>query len=215
MESRIKTYNLIAAVAVFITLPVLFYTLGDFTRRTFLKETISLQTILAFFIMLMQFYLSRANSLISKGHEAGIVIKWHKVLGYVFVSVILIHPFLIVLPRYFEAGIGPYKAFTELVSNFNKQGLILGLSAWILIGIIGLTSLLRNKLPFTYKTWRVIHGCLTIAFILTASLHVIDMGRHIIKPIAWVIIILSISGVAMLLRTYIFKSVSPKISDHA
>ena len=130
-------------------------------------------------------------------------------------SVLLLYPFLIVVPRYFEAGITPKDAFIELLSNLNQQGLWLGLTAWILMFIIGLTSLLRNKLPFTYKTWRLIHGYLSIAFILTAALHVVEMGRHINKPMYWLIAILSISGVAILLKTYIFKSVSPKIYDHA
>lgn len=214
VDSRIKTYNRIAAFAVFVALPVLIYALGDFARRTLLKEVISLLTILAFFTMLMQFFLSRANGIVLKGHNMGKVIKWHKRLGYLFVGVLLIHPFLIVLPRYFEAGISPNDAFVELLSNFNQIGPLLGLTAWILMFIIGLTSLFRNKLPFTYKTWRGIHGFLSIAFILSASLHVVDMGRHMNKSMYWLIAILTISGVAMLLKTYIFKSVSPKVYDH-
>ena len=215
MDNRIKTYNRIAAIAVFVALPVLIFALGNFARRTLLKEAISLLFILAFFIMLMQFYLSRANRNILQGHKMGKVIKWHKVLGYVFVSVLLLHPFLIVVPRYFEAGITPKDAFIELLSNFSQQGLWLGLTAWILMFTIGLISLLRNKLPFTYKTWRLIHGYLSIAFILTAALHVVEMGRHINKPMCWLIAIRSVSGVALLLKTYIFKPVSPRISDHA
>jgi predicted ferric reductase len=215
MDNRIKKYNRIAAIAVFIALPVLIFALGDFPRRTLLKEAISLLFILAFFIMLMQFYLSRANRNILQGHKMGKVIKWHKVLGYVFVSVFLLHPFLIVVPRYFEAGITPKDAFVELLSNLDQQGLWLGLTAWILMLVIGLTSVFRDKLPFTYKTWRLIHGWLSIAFILTAALHVVEMGRHINKPMYWLIAILSVSGVAMLLRLYIFKPVSPKISNHA
>jgi predicted ferric reductase len=214
MDNKTKIYNRLAAIAVFIALPVLIYSLGDFARRTLLKETISLLFILSFFMMLMQYYVSRANSNVLKGHKMGKVVEWHKVLGYVFVSVLLLHPFLLVIPRYFEAGISPYDAFTELISNFNQQGLWLGLTAWILMLTIGITSLFREELPFTYKTWRLIHGWLSIAFILIASLHVVNMGRHINETMAWIIAILAISGVAMLLRTYIFKSVSSKIDDH-
>lgn len=209
-----KTYNRIAAIVVFVALPALAYSLSDFPGRTLLKEAISLLTILAFFMMLLQFYLSRANKNILKGHKMGKVVKWHKVLGYVFVSILLIHPFLIVLPRHFEAGIAPTDAFIEILSNLNQKGLILGLTAWVLMFIIGLTSIFRNQLPFSYKTWRVIHGYLSIAFILTASLHAVDMGRHINKPLAWLIAILAVTGVTLLLRTYIFKSVPQKQENH-
>lgn len=214
MENRIRIYNRIAALAIFIALPLCIYFLGNFPRRTPLKETISLLTILAFFIMLLQFYLSRANRNLLQVHKVGRIIKWHKVLGYVFVSVLLIHPILIVVPRFFEAGISPTDAFIELLSNFNQTGLLLGLIAWILIFVIGLTSLFRNKLPFTYKTWRIIHGVLSVVFILIASFHVVNMGRHINKPMAWIIGALSILGVVLLLRKYIFKPVLQKTNEH-
>lgn len=215
MEKRIKTYNRIAAFTLFIALPVLLYFLGNIPMRTLLKEAISLLTILAFFIMLLQFFLSRANQKMLQSHAMGRVIKWHKALGYIFVTVLLLHPLLIVFPRYFESGVTPTDAFIELLSHFNQTGLWLGLTAWILMLIIGLTSLLRNWLPFRYKTWRSMHGYLSIVFIITASLHVINMGRHIDRPMEWLIAILALSGVTILLRTYIFKSVSHKSQDHA
>jgi len=215
MENRIKIYNRIAAIVIFMALPLCIYFQGNFPRRTLLKEAISILTIMAFFMMLMQFYLSRANRNLLQVHKMGRTIKWHKVLGYVFVSVLLIHPILIVVPRFFEAGISPTDAFIELLSNFNQTGLLLGLIAWILMFIIGLTSLFRNKLPFSYKTWREIHGILAVAFILTASFHVVNMGRHINKPMAWLIGALSVLGVVLLLRISVFKSVSQKINEHA
>lgn len=214
MENRIRIYNRIAVLAIFIALPLSIYFLGNFPRRTPLKEAISLLTIQAFFIMLLQFYLSRANRNLLQVHKMGRIIKWHKVLGYVFVSVLLIHPILIVVPRFFEAGISPTDAFKELLSNFNQTGLLLGLIAWILMFVIGLTSLFRNKLPFTYKIWRVFHGILSVVFILIASFHVVNMGRHINKPMAWIIGALSILGVVLLLRKYIFKPVLQKTNEH-
>ncbi len=214
MNSRIKIYNRIAAIGLFVVSPVLIYITGNYPMRTLLKDAISILAILAFFVMLMQFSLSRANSKILKGHKMGNVVKWHKVLGYIFVTILLIHPFLLVVPRYFEAGVSPYDAFLELLSNFNQQGLMFGLIAWILMVIIGLTSLLRNILPFTYKTWRIIHGYLSITFVLTASLHVVDMGRHINDAMFWLIAILIVSGVTMLLRTYIFQSLTQKNNNH-
>jgi predicted ferric reductase len=210
MENKIKSYNRIAALSIFMVLPVLIYALGDFPRRTLLKEAISLLTIVAFFTMLMQFYLSRANRNMLRGHRMSKVIKWHKVLGYVFVSVLVFHPFFIVVPRYFEAGVTPAGAFSELLSNFNQKGLMLGLIAWILMVVIGLTSIFRKMLPFRHQTWRIVHGVLSILFILIASFHVIGMGRHINQAMAWVIAVLSVIGVSLLLKAYIFNSGTKK-----
>lgn len=193
--------------------PLAIYFMGNFPKRTVLKEAISLLTILSFFVMLLQFFLSRANRNILQGPMNG-TIKWHKALGYIFVGILILHPFLIVVPRFFEAGIQPANAFTELLSNFNQGGLLLGLIAWILILIIGITSWFRDRLPFSYKTWRLIHGFLSIAFILMASFHVLNMGRHINEYMAWLIAIFSVAGVTLLLRIYLFKPFSQKIKQH-
>lgn len=214
MERSVKTYNHFTAIIVFIALPVLIYSISDFPRRSVLKEAISLLVILAFYMMLLQFYLSRINCPMLKSHKMSGVIKWHKALGYIFVSILIFHPFLIVVPRYFEAGITPKEAFIELLSNYDQQGILLGMIAWLLMIVIGLTSLIREKLPFSYRTWRVIHGILSIVFILMASLHVFNLGRHINEYMVWLISILTILGVTMLLRTYIYKSNSKKIKKH-
>lgn len=210
MENKIKKYHRIAAGMVFIAFPLLFYVLGDFPRRTLLKETISVVTLIAFFMMLFQFYLSRANGIILKEHKMSKIVKWHKVLGYVFVSILLVHPFLIVLPRYFEAGVEPSEAFTTILTTFGSKGVILGLSAWVPVFIIGLTSILRNKLGLSYKAWRIIHGILSIVFISAASLHVVELGRHINQPMQWLIAVLSIGGITLLIQTYLFKKPNPK-----
>lgn len=214
MENRIKIYNRIALLGVFVAIPIFFYLFGDFPRRTLLKEIISLLTILAFFVLLMQFFLSRANKKLLKVHKMGRVIKWHKVLGYVFTSILILHPFLVVFPKYFETGIGFKAAFSELITNFNQLGLLLGLLAWGLMIIIGIMSFFRDKLFQHYKTWRVFHGINSILFIAMASYHVIDMGRHINKPMIWLIGILSIMAISLLLKTYIFKLNQTKEKNH-
>jgi len=45
---RIKIYNRIAAVLVFIGLPILFWALGDVPKRIVLKEALSILTLVAF-----------------------------------------------------------------------------------------------------------------------------------------------------------------------
>ena len=198
----------------FVGLPMLIYALGDFPRRTLLKETISVLTIVSFFIMLMQFYLSRANNAMLKGHKMVRVIKWHKVLGYVFVGILIFHPFLIVLPRYFEAGATPADAFNELLSNFDQPRMLLGLIAYCLMVVIGITSMFRKALPFSYKTWRIIHGILSIAFLSVAAFHVIAIGRHINQAMIILIATVAIIGIALLVKTYIFKPQHSKKQNH-
>ncbi len=205
MNRRNKMYKWTAAVAIFFVLPLIIYTAGDFPRRGMLKESISIITIIAFFVTLLQFFLSRVNKPILNGCKMSKVIVWHKSLGYVFVFLLLIHPFLIVLPRYFEAGVEPKDAFMLILSNLGQKGLFFGLLSWALLLFLGLTSLFRNLLPVSYKTWRLMHGLLSVLFLAAASIHVISTGRHINLTMSWLIAVLSITGIFLLVRQYLIK----------
>lgn len=215
MDSRIKRYNRLGALLVFVLIPPFLYALGDFPSRTPLKELFSILTIGAFFIMLLQFYLSRANRAVLVGaHSMSKVMKWHKVLGYVFVSILIIHPFLIVIPRYFEAGVEPRDAFVSIISTWGTKGVFLGMIAWVLMFIIGLTSALRNRLGLKYKTWRLLHGILSILFISFASFHAIELGRHINLPMAILIISLASLAIILQLKVYRKKNHSLKLNQN-
>lgn len=204
MDQRI--YKSVIAFVLFLVFPFLFYELGDAPHRTPLKETISLITLLAFFGLLLQFYLSRANQTALKGWKMGRIVKWHKVLGYLFIGILLIHPFLLVVPRYFEGGVAPSDALTLILTTGSKR-IITGIIAWLLMVMLGITSLLRKKLHLSYKSWRVLHGILSIVFIILASVHVIKTGRHISTPMAGLIALLAGTGILFLLKTYLYNPI--------
>ena len=97
-------------------------------------------------------------------------------------------------------------AFITLITTFSSTGVILGMFAWALILIIGLTSLLRNKLPLSYKACRIVHGVLSILFISLASWHVTNMGRHMDMAMSVLVIILAGIAVLLLSKTYFLKT---------
>lgn len=205
MNMNTKKESLIPMMAIFIGLPILFWALGDFPRRTVLKESLSILFILAYSMMLAQFFLARSNKSILKSLKMSTVLKFHKPIGYIFIAVLLVHPFLIVVPRYFEAGITPVEAFITIITTFESLGIVLGIISWFLMIVLGITSLIRNKLPMKYKTWKIFHGILAILFVSSATWHAIDLGRHTDLPMSIFMIILAASGALLLLRTYILK----------
>ncbi len=205
MEKLLKRYNVVVAIVIFAALPILIWALGGSSQRGVLKETISVVTIVSFSMMLMQFYLARTNKNMLKIHKMSKVLNIHKIIGYVFVPILLVHPFLIVVPRYFEAGIDPSDAFLTLITSFNNTGVVLGMIAWVLMFIIGLTSVFRNSLPMTYSSWRVLHGVLSILFVVLAAWHVIELGRHSSDWMTAFIVIIATGGILLLAKTYFSK----------
>lgn len=206
MKEIINKYNLIPKIIVFIGLPILFWALGDFPRRTMLKESFSIITLLAFSLMIGQFFLTQGYRAIHKELKMSNLNKIHKAIGYIFAIVLFIHPFLIVVPRYFESGVAPLEAFWTIITSFNSIGVILGLIAWVLMLTIGVTSIIRNKLSMSYKTWRIIHGVLSILFIAIATWHATDLGRHTNLATSIFLIIISTSGVLLMLKTYFIRN---------
>ena len=134
------------------------------------------------------------------------MVQLHKIIAYVFISFLLLHPFLIVVPRYFEAGIEPGEAFTTMLTTWSSRGIILGLTAWCLMLLLGLSSIFRKRLGMKYTTWRVFHGILSMVFIVLATWHATDLGRHTDLPMSVYMIALGGLGVFQLLRVYLIKS---------
>lgn len=177
--NRQTTYvSLVPICLVFIGLPLLFYLTGGFPRRTVLKETFSIVTIVACCLGLAQLFLIRGSNFFSNGCQQVKTIKLHIVCGYLVVGFLLVHPIFLVVPRYFESGVDGKDAFITIVTSFGSRGIVLGLISWCLMFILAITSFLRHHLPLTYKKWKTAHGMLAILFIALASWHAIDLGRH-------------------------------------
>ncbi len=206
MNSNNKFLNIFLACVFFVFLPITFFILGETPKRTLLKDVISIITILALFIVFGQFYLARINEGVKEIFKIAKIIKIHKVIGYTVLPILLIHPILIIVPRFFEVGSDPFESFITMISGFDSLGIILGIIGWILMLALGLTSMFREKLNMSYKSWKILHGILSLAFILFASWHAIDMGRHMSLAMTGLIILIASIASALLLKSYFFNN---------
>ena len=111
MRAYIKNNFLRQSVLAFTGMLLLIWTMGNFPERSLLKESLSVMTILAFYQMIGQFFWTRTNRSAVANLKMSTVIKYHKIIGYTFIVVLLVHPVLLVLPRFFESGVAPVDAF--------------------------------------------------------------------------------------------------------
>ena len=153
MKTQIQTCFISQSLLVFAGIPLLFWALGDLPLRSFLKEFLSVITILGCCQMIGLFFWSRSNRVAVKELRMSRVMKFHEIIGYTCVTILFFHPFFLVIPRFFEGGIAPLDAFATIVTTLNR-GVILGIIAWILMATMGVTALLRKKLPMRYTAWR-------------------------------------------------------------
>lgn len=191
-------------ILVFLGLPLLIWAMGDFTDRSLLKESLSLITILALFQMVGQFFWTRTTRRFRERLKMSRVLTYHKIIGYTGVVILLFHPLYLVIPRFFEAGVPPIDAFFTIITTLN-QGVVLGIIAWFLMLVLGITSFFRGSLPMKYTTWRVFHGILAMLFIVFAAWHTMDLGRHADLVLSIALGVLTAAGILLLLKTYMFK----------
>ena len=206
MKLTVKSATLVAAIAIFIGVPLMFYALGDAPRRTLLKGSISLVTLLAFTAMLGQFFLARSNTWLLSVFKPPQIQKVHKYIAYTAVGIILLHPALIVLPRYLEGGIRPWDAFVTMITDLGNLGIVLGLIAWVLLLILSVSAFLRKpiikRLSTHYRGWRYFHGGLAVSFTALALWHAIALGRHTDIAMSVFLVTLAVFGFALLARMY-------------
>ena len=122
MKLTVQRIVILAALAAFIGLPLMFYAIGDAPRRTVLKEAISIATLLAFASMLGQFFMVRSNTWLLSVFKPPQIQKGHKYIAHTAVALILAHPVLIVLPRNLEGGVRPWDAFVTMITTFESLG---------------------------------------------------------------------------------------------
>lgn len=169
-------------------------------------EALSLMSILGFTMLLSQFFYSRINKSLVKDIRMVNVLKIHKFIGYTFISILLLHPFFIIVPKFFDNGLTPADAFLELITTFDSLGVVLGLIAYATMILLLVTAFFRFKMHLKYRTWRNLHGYLTMLFVITATWHVITLGRHSNTSFSIYYVLMVASGIFYLLNTYLFKT---------
>ena len=203
MKKQKYISSFIPLLVVFIGIPAVLYAIGDFPRRSVLMEILSVTTILGFTVLISQFFLSRVNMKLVREIRMINVLKIHRVVGYLFISILFLHPFFVVVPKFFDNGINPSEAFVTLITTFDSQGVILGLIAYVIVLILLITAFFRFRMHLKYKTWKTFHGFLTLLFVLVATWHVIDIGRHSNESFRFYYVLIVGSAVLFLIRTYL------------
>lgn len=206
MENNIKLKYILISLFIFVIIPLFILSLQTLPPRTLLKESTSVLVIVGFFFLLGQFYLNRSNKFFVKIYKMFKIIKLHKIIGYLVIAIFFIHPFLIVLPRFFEAGVDPIYAFWLMITDFKSLGIIFGLIAWCVMIALLLTSFYKDKLNMTYSKWRLLHIVLSLVFISAALWHVIDLGRHMNEIMILFIFLLVCIAVYQLRKLYFSKN---------
>jgi predicted ferric reductase len=170
---------ILTAYALLVALPVAlgWWLIGP--ARPWLDEASSAIAMMATAALLLEFLLSGRFRVISAGIGMDRSLRWHQIFAQILTLAALLHPLFYLSPsgaafeRPDDAG---------AVLGLDAASLISGALAWLLLGLLTLTAIRRDDLPYRYEVWRVSHG---LGAALLAGLvlhHAISAGRYSAAP---------------------------------
>jgi predicted ferric reductase len=137
--------------------------------------TVTILNIAMFAALLAQYPLSGRIEKLTRYTSVDHGMKLHRKAGEIIGLFFLLHPVLIVAPRFFEA---PQLALTDFWASITTLEVSTGVYAWIIMTVWILSSMYRKKLGLSYEAWKISHGIGLVAVAILGTDHAISVGRH-------------------------------------
>ena len=179
---------------------------GGRPPRSFADELASGAGMVAFAIILIEFVLSGRFRTVSAGVGMDVTMRFHQLFARTAVVLALVHPFFYrsaFNPQY------PWDVTRQLTLTSELSSLGTGILAWVLLPLLVLLGIGRERLDFRYETWRLMHG---LGALLIAGLvlhHTLSAGRYSQDPLlagVWI----ALFGVALMSLIFVY-AVEPLI----
>lgn len=167
--------RLLIAYILIVFVPYVWSTTQNLEVRGVYETILTALNISMFAALLAQYPLSGRLSMVTRysGVDNGMLL--HRKAGEIVALFFLLHPFLIVAPRFF---LSPQRAFGDLWSTFTTTESSTGVFAWAIMIVWVLMSMYRDKLKISYEAWRVSHGVGLVAVAILGTEHAVSVGRH-------------------------------------
>jgi predicted ferric reductase len=122
----------------------------------------------------LQFAITARANTVDASYGLDVVLQFHRQISYTAFAFVLTHPILLFVDSPDRLGLlavwdAPWRARFGVAS------------VALLVAII-VTSIWRQRLRLSYEAWRVLHGVLALAIVVTALLHVELVGYYVSGP---------------------------------
>lgn len=156
----------------------------------------------AFSILLSEFVLSGRFKIISARMGMDVIMRVHQLAARAALLFVLVHPFLYATPMLNHPR--PWDESGQLTLGLDVTTALTGITGWVLVVIIVLTSIWRDQLPFRYETWRLLHGVGAVMMAVAVTHHTLASGRYSADPLLagfWAVLLAVALG--SLVKTYL------------
>jgi predicted ferric reductase len=164
-------------------------------------EVASGLALVGFAMLLMEFLLSGRFRAISGRSGIDLTMRFHQLVARTLTAFVLAHPFVYATPL--KRAL-PWDTTRALTLGLDSASLLTGVVAWLLLGVLVLTSIFRTQLPYRYEVWRLGHGVGAICIAAFGLHHTLAAGRYSADPalqVFWTVMA-GVAGLTML-RVYL------------
>tara|TARA_R110001583_G_scaffold26571_2_gene95707 strand:+ start:8327 stop:9733 length:1407 start_codon:yes stop_codon:yes gene_type:complete len=170
-----RKHKLLIGYLVLLTVPFFATQMLDMDAKSGYAGLLSLVNTLAIMAFFIQFPLGSRLKQLPLFANIDWSIKRHKQVGKWLGVIFLLHPVLILAPRFLVSFNDGLSSAIEVVT---APQMLTGLIAWALMILWVLLSIFKEKLPMRYETWHLMHvlGFVTITTLVT--LHLTSVGQH-------------------------------------
>lgn len=191
---------IIALILFFALAPVYLAVIQKVPTRFVFQHVVLLLSLGAFGLVLGQFWLSRLLPREAAGLPTKGVIRFHNIIGYIIGVFLLLHPILMIARRFWVEESNPVDNLLLLVRS---PALLPAIIAWGFLVLIVLLALPPIRRSIRGRTWRILHGLLSLAFVGLATWHVVAVGRHSNPAMSAFWIALAAGSMVVLLLSYL------------
>ncbi|MCG8545656.1 MAG: ferredoxin reductase family protein [Alphaproteobacteria bacterium] len=169
--------------------------------RPLLDELSSGIALVATSMLLMEFVLSGRFRPISRRTGIDATMRFHQLVARPVTVLLLIHPFLYTTPM-IQTPL-PWDSTGQASLGLDGAGILTGIAAWALLGVLVVSAILRDHAPWRYEAWRLSHGAGAALIAGFGTHHAIEAGRyshHSILAAFW----LALLGLALLTLVIVY-----------
>lgn len=148
--------------------------------RSVWDELASGAGMLAFVTILVEFVLSGRFRTISRRVGMDVTMRVHQLTARTALALALLHPFLYQAPF---APDRPWDLDRQLTLTVGLGALWSGIAGWVLLALLVVLAVGRDRLHWRYETWRLTHGLGAVAVAGLLLHHTLAAGRYSQDPV--------------------------------
>jgi predicted ferric reductase len=172
----------------------------DQPSRGFFYELATGLGLTGFALLLLQFLTSGRFDALTGRVGIDLTMRLHQLIARTLTVFVFVHPFL------YAVWPGEGGTLGRVAHMFTSASFLSGVVAWVLLLLIVVAGVFRDRLPGSYELWRASHGFGALVLAVAGVHHAMTLGHHSAHPLIggfWRVLLGA--AVLSLLTVYVFR----------